>query len=133
FKAIFRGPDPNVKEYKNVPVMYVGTEKSTTLNLTAVLKGSDVYHTMAEYKSPNYNTFGHRQAPDEFDDKITNATDLKAELKAQLKDETEVELSTNYIDTEKITERDEVWFIHEPMEFDTSIKVVSLKKSHPIM
>lgn len=133
FKAVFRGADPNVKEYKTAPVMYVGTEKSTTLNLTAVLKGSDVYHTMAEYKSPNYNTFGHRQAPDVFDDKITNATDLKAELKAQLKDEPEVELSTNYIDTEKISERDEVWFIHEPMEFDTSVKVVSLKKSHPIM
>lgn len=133
FKAVFRGPDPNVKEYKTAPVMYVGTEKSTTLNLTAVLKGTDVYHTISEYKSPNYNTFGHRQAPDVFDDKITNETDLKALLKSQLKDEPEVELSTNYIDTEKISERDEVWFIHEPMEFDTSIKVVSLKKSHPLM
>lgn len=133
FKAVFRGADPNVKEYKTAPVMYVGTEKSTTLNLTAVLKGSDVYHTITEYKSPNYSTFGHRQAPDVFNDKITNTTDLKAELKLQLKDEPEVELSTNYIDTEKISERDEVWFIHEPMEFDTSVKVVSLKKSHPFM
>ena len=113
--------------------MYVGTEKSTTLNLTAVLKGSDVYHTMTEYKSPNYDTFGHRQAPDVFDDKITSATELKAELMTQLNDEPEIELSTNYLDTEVISERDEVWFIHEPMEFDTSIKVVSLKKSHPIM
>ena len=133
FKAVFRGPDPSVKKYKTAPAMYVGTEKSTILNLTAVLKGTDVYHTISEYKSPNYNTFGHRQAPDVFDDKITNETDLKALLKSQLKDEPEVELSTNYIDTEKISERDEVWFIHEPMEFDTSIKVVSLKKAHPLM
>ena len=133
FKVVHRGADPNVNEYKTPPVMYVGTEKSTTLNLTAVLKGADVYHTTANYKSPNYNTFGHRQAPDVFDDKITNKTDLENLLKSQLNDEPEVELTTNYIDTEKVFERDEVWFIHEPMEFDTSVKVISLKKAHPYM
>ena len=133
FKAVHRGADPNVSKYPTAPVMYVGTEKSTTLNLTAVLKGTDVYHTTANYKSPNYNTFGHRQAPDVFDDKITNKTDLENLLKSQLNDEPEVELTTNYIDTEKVFERDEVWFIHEPMEFDTSVKVISLKKAHPYM
>ena len=133
FKAVHRGADPNVNEYKTPPNMYVGTEKSTTLNLTAVLKGTDVYHTTASYKSPNYSVFGHRQAPDVFDDKITNKTDLENLLKSQLNDEPEVELTTNYIDTEKVSERDEVWFIHEPMEFDTSVKVISLKKAHPYM
>ena len=133
FKAVFRGADPNVKEYKKLPVMYVGTEKSTVLNLTAVLKGTEVYHTTMSYKSPNYSVFGHRQAPDVFDDKITNKTDLENLLKSQLNDEPEVELTTNYIDTEKVSERDEVWFIHEPMEFDTSVKVISLKKAHPYM
>src|SRR5699024_10941953 len=59
--------------------------------------------------------------------------DLKERLKNELNDEPEVEISTNYLDTEQVSERDEVWFIHEPMEFDTSVKVVSLKKSHPIM
>lgn len=133
FKAIHRGADPNVKKYKKSPTMYVGTEKSSILNLTAVLKGKEVYHTFTEYKSPNYEIFGHREAPDVFDDKITNTIDLKDRLKSELNDEPEVEISTNYLDTEKVSERDEVWFIHEPMEFDTSIKVVSLKKSHPIM
>ena len=133
FKVVHRGADPNVNEYKTPPTMYVGTEKSTTLNLTAVLKGTDVYHTTANYKSPNYSVFGHRQAPDVFDDKITNKTDLENLLKSQLNDEPEVELTTNYIDTEKVSERDEVWFIHEPMEFDTSVKVISLKKAHPYM
>lgn len=133
FKAVHRGADPNVSKYPTAPVMYVGTEKSTTLNLTAVLKGTDVYHTTANYKSPNYSVFGHRQAPDVFDDKITNKTDLENLLKSQLNDEPEVELTTNYIDTEKVSERDEVWFIHEPMEFDTSVKVISLKKAHPYM
>ena len=133
FKVVHRGADPNVNEYKTPPTMYVGTEKSTTLNLTAVLKGTDVYHTTANYKSPNYSTFGHRQAPDVFDDKITNKTEMTNLLKSQLNDEPEVELTTNYIDTEKVSERDEVWFIHEPMEFDTSVKVISLKKAHPYM
>src|SRR5699024_9157116 len=133
FKAIHRGADPNIKEYKKPPVMYVGTKKSSILNLTAVLKGKDVYHTFAEYKSPNYEIFGHREAPDISDDKITNKNDLENLLKSQLKDEPEVELTTNYIDTEKISERDEVWFIHEPMGFDTSMKVTSLKKAHPYM
>lgn len=133
FKAVHRGADPNVNEYKTPPTMYVGTEKSTILNLTAVLKGTDVYHTTASYKSPNYNVFGHREAPVVFDDKITNKTDLENLLKSQLNDEPEVELTTNYIDTEKVSERDEVWFIHEPMEFDTSVKVISLKKAHPYM
>src|SRR5699024_7380072 len=133
FKAIHRGADPNIKEYKKPPVMYVGTKKSSILNLTAVLKGKDVYHTFAEYKSPNYEIFGHREAPDISDDKITSKNDLKERLKNELNDEPEVELTTNYIDTEKISERDEVWFIHEPMGFDTSMKVTSLKKAHPYM
>lgn len=133
FKAVFRGPDPNVKEYKTAPTMYVGTEKSTILNLTAVLKGTDVYHTTANYKSPNYSVFGHRQAPDVFDDKITNKTDLENLLKSQLNDEPEVEITTNYLDNEEISERDEVWFIHEPMEFNTSLKVVGITKYHPLM
>ena len=133
FKAVLVGPDPNVKEYKTAPTMYVGTEKSTTLNLTAVLKGKDVYHTLSNYKSRYYDTFGHRQAPDVFDDKITNETELKNLLKSQLNDEPEVEVTANYIDSEKISERDEIWFLHEPMEFNTSIKVVSIKRFHPFV
>ena len=47
--------------------MYVGTEKSTVLNLT-VLKGTDVYHAYAEYKSPYIDSFGFAEAPTIYDD-----------------------------------------------------------------
>lgn len=132
FKAVHRGPDPNVKEYKTAPTMYVGTEKSTTLNLTAVLKGSEVYHTLGEYKSPNYKVFGHRQAPDVYDDKITNQTDLIERLKSELNDEPSIDLEINYIDREQINENDAIWFIHEPLGYDTELRVVSIKRKHPL-
>ena len=132
FKAIFRGEDPNVQDYKTEPVLYVGTEKSNVLNLTAVLKGPEVYHTLGEYKSPNYNVFGHRQAPDVFDDSITNKTELVEKLKSELDDQPKIGLEINYIDKEQIDENDAVWFIHEPLEYDTELKVVALNRKHPL-
>ena len=42
--------------------MYVGTSKSSVLNLTAVLKGKDIYHVYAEYKSPYYKQYGKSEA-----------------------------------------------------------------------
>ena len=131
-KATFMGGIPNV-DYKNSkPVMYVGTSKSSVINTTAVLKGSEVYHTLAEYKSPHYKTFGHRQAPDIFDDKITDKQDLIERLKGELQDEPKIDLEINYIDREQIDENDAIWFIHEPLEYDTELKVVSLNRKHPL-
>lgn len=132
FKAIFRGADPNVSKYPTAPVMYVGTEKSNVLNLTAVLKGSEVYHTLGDYKSPNYGVFGHRQAPDVFDDNITNKTELVKRLESELNDQPKIGLEINYIDREQIDENDAIWFIHEPLEYDTELKVVSLNRKHPL-
>lgn len=131
-KATFMGGIPGV-DYKNSkPVMYVGTSKSNVINTTAVLKGSEVYHTLAEYKSPNYKTFGHRQAPDVYDDKITNQTDLVERLKKELNDEPSIDLEINYIDREQINENDAIWFIHEPLGYDTELRVVSIKRKHPL-
>lgn len=48
FKAIFRGAKSGIDYKKSKPCMYVGTEKSTVLNLTAVLKGTDLYRTTGE-------------------------------------------------------------------------------------
>ena len=131
-KATFMGGIPGI-DYKNSkPVMYVGTSKSNVINTTAVLKGSEVYHTLAEYKSPNYKTFGHRQAPDVFDDSITNKTELVEKLKSELDDQPKIGLEINYIDKEQIDENDAVWFIHEPLGYDTELKVVSLNRKHPL-
>ena len=132
-KVQFLGPSNNV-DYKNKkPRFYVGTSKTTIFNITAVLKGTDIYHVVETHKSPNYDVFGHREAPDVFDENIKNSVDMIAKLKTELVDEPVVELSTNYIDTEKIFERDAIWFIHEVMGFDTELKVMSLTKSHPIL
>ncbi|MDN6838532.1 MAG: phage tail protein, partial [Staphylococcus equorum] len=131
FKAVFRGADPNVKEYKTAPVMYVGTEKSTTLNLTAVLKGSDVYHTSAEYKSPNYKAFGHMVAPTVYDDNALDKADLLETMKSSLQDEPVVEVATNYIGLDRITENSEIRFIHKPIGFNLILKVVKLTEPHP--
>lgn len=131
-KATFKGGKSDV-DYKNSdPCMYVGTAKSTVINTTAKLKGEDIYSAIAEYKSPNYEVFGHREAPDVFDDKISNKNELKDKLKNELTDEPEVDLDINYIGDESIEERDAIWFIHELLGYDTELKVVSLNKTHPI-
>ncbi|PIH09057.1 peptidase, partial [Staphylococcus epidermidis] len=133
FKAVFRGSDPNVKSYKSTPVMYVGTEKSTTLNLTAVLKGNDIYHTSAEYKSPNYEVLGHMQAPTVYDDNAIDKKDLLESMKANLQDEPVVEVTTNYIGLDRITENSTVRFIHKPIGFNLILKVIKLTEPHPYL
>lgn len=132
-KAVFKGKQDGV-DYKNSnPCMYVGTKEASVINITAVLKGSDVYHAVQTYTSPNAKVFGIREAPEYTNDKVLDDSTLLKELKEKLQDEPLVDLSTNYIDTEKINERDAIWFIHEIMQFDTELKVVSLTKHHPYM
>lgn len=142
FKAVFRGADPSVKEYKTAPCMYVGTEKSTTLNLTAVLKGSDLYHTYAEYKSPNIDTFGLSEAPTVFDDNVLDKEELLSVLKSQLNDQPTVEVSTNYLGSveekhylgnDDIKENNTIRFIHQPLGYNLDLKVVKLTQSHPLV
>ena len=132
-KAVFNGKQDGV-DYKNSnPCMYVGTKGASVINTTAVLKGTDVYHTVETYTSPNAKVFGIREAPEYTNDKALDSATLIEELKTQIQDEPLVDLSTNYIDTETINERDSIWFIHEIMQFDTELKVVSLTKQHPYM
>lgn len=142
FKAVFKGPDPSVK-YKTKPVMYVGTEKGNVLNLTAKLKGKDVYYAYDEYKSPNtYEAFGKMTAPTLFDDTVTTKSALREKLIEQLNDEPTVELSTNYlgdtferryITNEDLKENNLVRFIHKPLHFNVDLKIVKLTKFHPFM
>lgn len=133
FKAIFRGAISGVDYKESKPCMYVGTEKSTVLNITAVLKGSDVYHTYAEYKSPNVDTFGWAEAPTVFDDNALDKEELLETIKSQLQDEPVVEVSTNYLGNWDIQDNNSMRFIHEPLKFNTDLKVVKLTKSHPYL
>lgn len=133
FKAVFRGAKSGVDYKKSKPCMYVGTEKSTILNLTAILKGSDVYHVYAEYKSPNYEVFGHAEAPTVFDDNALDKDELLSNIKEQLQDEPTVEVSSNYLSNWEIKDNNSMRFIHKPLGFNTELKVVKISKSHPYL
>lgn len=142
FKAIFRGAKPGI-DYKNSkPCMYVGTEKSTVLNITAVLKGTDIYHAYAEYKSPNSDAFGFAEAPTVFDDNALDKDELLKKIKGELNDQPTVEVSTNYLGSveEKhyighndIKEYNTIRFIHQPLGYNLDLKVVKLTASHPLV
>ena len=141
FKAVFRGAKSGV-DYKNSkPCMYVGTEKSTVLNLTAVLKGTDIYHAYAEYKSPNIDAFGFSEAPTVFDDNALDKDELLKKIKSELNDQPTVEVSTNYLGSvedkhyighDDIKVNNTIRFIHQPLGYNLDLKVVKLTAPHPL-
>ncbi|MCE4985420.1 phage tail protein [Staphylococcus arlettae] len=140
FKAVFRGAQSGVDYKKKAAQMMIGTEKTTILNLTAVLKGSDVYYATTTYKSPNYEAFGHIQAPTIYSDSATTVAQVEEQIKEALNDEPTVELSTNYLGEaddkryiieDDIKENSLVRFIHRPLGFNTELKVVKFTKYHP--
>ncbi|GEQ04574.1 peptidase [Staphylococcus gallinarum] len=131
FKVVFTGKKSGIDYKKSKPCMYVGTEKSTVLNLTAVLKGKDVYHTYTSYRSPNADIFGVKKAPTVFDDNALDEEELLKNIKAQLTDEPTVELSTNYLGFDEIKDNHKIRFIHKPLGFNTDLKVVKISASHP--
>lgn len=120
-------------DYEDKPaVMYVQTDKSDVLNLTAVLEGKEVYHFYDEHKSPTaYDTYSFREAPTVYADKVTSKEELTALMIEQIKDVPTVEVTTNYINYAKIKENSKVRLVHKPMGFNTDLEVVGLKKFHP--
>ena len=131
FKVVFRGAKSGVDYKKSKPCMYVGTEKSTVLNLTAVLKGTDMYHAYAEYKSPNIDVFGFSEAPTIFEDNILDEEELKKVLKEKLTDSPVIEVSTNYLGNYDIKDNNSMMFISESLGYNAELKVVKLTKYHP--
>lgn len=139
FRVVFRGAISGVNYKGKSPRMYIGTEKTTILNLTAVLKGADVYYAETEYYSPNYKIFGHMQAPTLFTDALTK-NDVTELLKESINDEPTIELETNYLGDmddrhyiigDDIKENSLVRFIHKPLGWNTDLKVVKFTKYHP--
>lgn len=133
FKAVFKGGIKSLNYKDKKPIGYVGTEKQNILNLTAVLSGDDLYHYKSEYKSPNYEIFGHAEAPTVFDDNVLDKQELTEKLKTELQDEPTVELSTNYLGYEQIKENNIVHFVHEPLGYNTDLKVVKITEPHPLV
>lgn len=132
FKAIFAGADSNINYKDEKPAGYVGTERTVILNLTSILKGEELYHYKAEYKSPNYSTYGHAQAATVYDDKVNSKAELLDLLKEQINDEPTVEVSTNYFGYDDINENSIVHMEHEPLGIGMDLKVVEMKKFHPL-
>lgn len=133
FRGVFKSKKPGIDYKKSNPVMYVGTSKSSVLNLTAVLKGKDIYHVYAEYKSPYYKQYGKSEAPTIYDDNITSQSELKKKLKETLDDIPTIEVATNYLGLESIHENNTIRFIHKPIGFNTDLKVVKLTEYHPLV
>ena len=142
FKGVFKGKDSTVNYKTKKPTGYIGTEKSNILNLTAVLKGKEIYHYYASVKSNNYDVFGHMKAPTVFDDNVGSKAELEELLREQLVDEPVIEVSTNYLGSEEdkryiendmIKENSIVYLKHQALGFDTDLKVVKLTESHPLM
>lgn len=132
FKAVFAGADSNINYKDEKPTGYVGTERTVILNLTSILKGEELYHYKAEYKSPNYSTYGHAQAATVYDDKVNSKAELLDLLKEQINDEPTVEVSTNYFGYDDINENSIVHMEHEPLGIGMDLKVVEMKKFHPL-
>ncbi|MCW0998236.1 phage tail protein, partial [Streptococcus anginosus] len=89
--------------------------------------------TFAEYKSPNYDDFGHKEAKTLFDDKITDKKELKNKLQESLNDEPVVEVSTNYLGFTDYEENSKVRFVHKPLNFNTDLKVIKMTVPHPFV
>ncbi|MDK9870211.1 prophage endopeptidase tail family protein [Staphylococcus equorum] len=142
FKAVFRGGISGVDYKESKPCMYVGTEKSTVLNITAILKGTDVYHAYAYHESPNVDAFGWSESPTVFDDDALDEDELLEIIKAKLNDQPTVEVSTNYLGSmeekhyirnDDVKENHMIRFIHQPLGYNLDLKVVKITESHPIM
>lgn len=95
--------------------------------------GDDRYTAVVTYTSPNAaaEKYGPKMADEMQNDDIDNEKDLLAWLKSQLQDEPELSIELTYTGNEDITERDIWYFKHEPLKFDTNVKVNRLTKYHP--
>src|SRR5699024_9909284 len=133
FKAVFLGPDPNL-DYKNhKPTGYIGTEKAVILNVTPVLSGDDLYHYKYEYKSPNYKNFHNKKAKTIYEYKAKDKQELIEKVQHEKSDEPVEEYYTNYIGSDVLNERNTVHLKHEPLNFDTELKIVKFTEYHPIL
>lgn len=133
FKAVFIGPDPNMNYKDHIPTGYIGTEKAVILNVTAVLSGDDLYHYKYEYKSPNFKNFPNKKAKTIYEDNARDRQELIEKVQAEISDEPIVEFSTNYIGNGALTERSTVHLKHEPLNFDTELKIVKFTEYHPLL
>lgn len=111
--------------------LYLGTETGTVTWAVLNTAGDNLYYTKTTYISPNEKQWGRREAPAISDERFTDEASLKAYLKTQLLDVPETTLELTYTGEYALTARSSVYFIHEPMSFETELQVVSISTPHP--
>lgn len=120
-------PKPKLK-----PCMYVGTEKSTVLDLIADNSGDKAYKAIVDYVSPEGSRlYGLRYANSVTNEELETKTDLEKFAKTQINPTPKTELDLNYISRENLTPRDTVFFVHELMGYNTELKIIKLDVGHP--
>ncbi|MCF1614777.1 phage tail protein [Tetragenococcus koreensis] len=127
------------------------TATTTTTDLRTYIEGygkkkedteKDEYELHETYKSPNYNIYGHLEAPTVYEDNAKNKNELLDKMKEELNDEPTVEVSTNhlgepehkrYMRNDDIKENHMIHFIHQPLNYNLDLKVVKITKGFPLL
>ncbi|EAC8477295.1 hypothetical protein JH67_03060 [Listeria monocytogenes] len=92
--------------------------------------GDAKYTAVVTYESPNTKVYGKRYANSKKDERFTNVNSLTNYAKEQILDVPETTLALRISSAEEVSERDSWHFIHETLNYDTVVKVVSLKKGY---
>lgn len=130
-KVVFKGAQSGVDYKGKSPRMYIGTERTTIMNLTSVPVGKDLYHTYAEVKSDNYDAFGDMRGATIYSKDITDKADLEALLRESLVDTPTVELTTEYVGYDTVEDNSILHFVHKFLHFNDDLKVIKITKYHP--
>lgn len=111
--------------------LYLAAEKSTVSWAVLNTSGKNKYYAYLTYTSPTAEKWGIREANSVSDERYTDNESLLKYANSQIQDEPETSLELTYTGTEKITMRDSIRFIHEPMGFDTELKPITISEPHP--
>ena len=106
FKAVFRGADPNVKEYKTAPC--IGLSESPTVFDDNVL---DKEELLSVLKS-------------QLNDQPT--VEVSTNYLGSVEEK-------HYLGNDDIKENNTIRFIHQPLGYNLNLKVVKLTQSHPLV
>ncbi|WP_239255433.1 phage tail protein [Listeria ilorinensis] len=116
---------------------------TSTANLKTVIKvygktkedadkysGDAKYMAVTTYTSSNVSKYGKRYANSQQDERYTNVSSLTEYAKSLILDVPETTLSLSVTALEDVNERDSWHFINEALSYDTTVKVVQLRKGH---
>lgn len=148
-KFIFVGDDPNhpMKVVEKTKVIkgkkvkykekeksrgYIGSEKTVIFTVVANLNGENAYHAVTTYESKNVAKWGRRYAEPINNEELTTVNSLKEYAATQIQDDPVLSVTVSYKGKEESSERDMWHIIHEPLGFDSPLKLVELRQFHPL-